>query len=230
MENFLEHFRVFMRNRIKMFRVMKISLMFLLISVMQVSASVYSQNGSISVQFSEIELTDLFWELQESADVVFIYKSKDLAGFDKVSLNKENTSIEAILDEVLEGKNLTYSIDDKVIIIKKVEPVKETPVQKEVEQEKKTIKGTVTDADGNSLPGVSVVVKGTTNGSATDIDGKYAINFEGDNVILVFSFVGMVSQEISYNGQASQNVVLIADSEQMDEVVVVGYGTMKKRI
>lgn len=223
-----EHFRAFMRNRIKIYRVMKISLVFIILSMMQVSATVYSQNGNITVNVSEIELSDLFWELQESAGIVFIYKSKDLAGFNKVNLNKKNTSIEVILDEVLKGKGLDYSIDDNVVIVKKVAVKSEMATSKERQQEKKKQRGIVRDVDGNPIPGVSVIVKGTRDGTATDQDGKYIIEIKDEASILVFSFIGMISQEVSCLGEAVQNITLVSDVEQVEEVVVTGYFTARK--
>ena len=92
-----------------------------------------------------------------------------------------------------------------------------------------TVKGKVTDADSFGLPGVSVLVKGTSNGVATDVNGNYTINNVPSNATLVFSFVGMTTQEVSVNGQSSVNVVLMEDSQSLEEVVVVGYGTVKKK-
>jgi len=92
------------------------------------------------------------------------------------------------------------------------------------------VKGVVTSADdGQPIPGVSVVVKGTTNGTTTDIDGNYTVNAPG-HAILVFSFVGMTSQEVQVNMQSVINVVLATEHTNIDEVVVVGYGVQKKSV
>ncbi|MCK5678824.1 MAG: carboxypeptidase-like regulatory domain-containing protein, partial [Flavobacteriaceae bacterium] len=87
-----------------------------------------------------------------------------------------------------------------------------------------TVSGTVTGDDG-PLPGVNVIVKGTSNGTATDFDGNYSIDGVGEDAILVFSFIGFINQEISVNSQSTINVQLQADSEALDEVIVIGYGT-----
>jgi TonB-linked SusC/RagA family outer membrane protein len=205
---------------------MKLSLVLMIIGMLQVSASVYSQNGRISVDVSEMELSELIWELQETSGVVFIYKSSDLQGYDKVSISKNDASIEEILNEALEGKPLGYTIDDDVVIIQR--KIEEKPVPAEEAQEKKSIKGVVTDDQGIPLPGVSVVIKGSNVGVATNIDGEYSLEFDQENVVLIFSFVGMMPQEIAYSGQVVQNVTLTADTEQMAEVVVTGYQSISK--
>lgn len=201
--------------------------MFLIIGSLQLSASVYSQNGKMNVQVSEMKLADLLWELQESSEFVFVYRTDDIQGIGNISLDLENTSIEDILDEVLSDTHLEYKLDNNVVVIKKKE-LQPIVVETDSVQEKKELKGTVTDEDGNTLPGVSVVVKGTTNGTATDIDGNYTINFDEGKFVLVYSFVGMVSQEIAYNGQSVLNVTLAMDAEVMDEVVVTGYSTISR--
>jgi TonB-dependent Receptor Plug Domain. len=124
----------------------------------------------------------------------------------------------------LEGTDLEYYIENNVVVIRKKDPVYEQPV----EQEKKEIKGTVTDDQGVPLPGVSVVIKGTSVGVATDIDGNYVLEIDSNNAVLVFSFVGMLPQEIAYKGQSVQNVSLGADTEQMAEVVVTGYQSISR--
>lgn len=201
--------------------------MFLIIGSLQLSANVYSQNGKMNVQVSEMKLADLLWELQESSEFVFVYRTDDIQGIGNISLDLENTSIEDILDEVLFDTHLEYKLDNNVVVIKKKE-LQPIVVETDSVQEKKKLKGTVTDADGNTLPGVSVVIKGTNTGVATDIDGNYTINFDEGKFVLVYSFVGMVSQEIAYNGQSVLNVTLAMDAEVMDEVVVTGYATISK--
>ena len=98
----------------------------------------------------------------------------------------------------------------------------------EAVQQNRAVTGVVKDATGEPMIGVTIRVKGTGNGTVTDIDGKYTLNVSGNNAILVFSFVGYQSQEISVGGRSSIDVVLKEDSEMIDEVVVVGFGTQKK--
>ncbi|MBN2743502.1 MAG: TonB-dependent receptor [Marinilabiliaceae bacterium] len=96
--------------------------------------------------------------------------------------------------------------------------------------QQKTISGVVKDNSNDPIPGVSILIKGTTNGTITDIDGKYSLTVPGDNAVLVYSFIGMKSQEITVGTQSTINVSLISDTEEIDEVVVVGYGVQKKKL
>ncbi|UCS95919.1 TonB-dependent receptor [Echinicola marina] len=93
----------------------------------------------------------------------------------------------------------------------------------------KQISGTVTDESGEPLPGVSILEKGTTNGTVTDLDGKYSISVASSESVLIFSFIGMESKEIPVGSQSSLNVVLASDTESLEEFVVIGYGSQKKR-
>jgi TonB-linked SusC/RagA family outer membrane protein len=196
----------------------------LLVGMLQVSASVYSQNGKISVDVKEMELSDLLWELQESSGIVFVYKTKDLKGLEKVTVSKQNSNLQEVLDEVLEGTGLEYVFNEDVVSIKR-EAVK--PIQEEDNERK--VSGKVVDSSDTPLPGVSVLLKGTYNGVASDLDGKFSIKIpERENIILVFSFVGMESQEVVYEGQKHIKVVMKDGASGLDEVVVTGYQEINK--
>jgi TonB-linked SusC/RagA family outer membrane protein len=227
MEKKSDFFRNILRKRIKMFRIMKLTLLLLIFSVLQVTASVYAQNGKLNVHVENMQLSDLLWELQEESGVVFIYQTDDLKNVGTVSLEKSNASIAEVLDEALLDTDLEYVLDGNVVVIKKKE-FEPAPVNTPVQQEKKTITGKVTDDQGIPLPGVSVVIKGTNTGVATNMDGEYILELEDKKAVLVFSFVGMQSEEIAYEGQAVQDIILTTDAEQMAEVVVTGYQTISK--
>ncbi len=185
-----------------------------------------SQEVSLA-RYENATLIEVFEDIKVQTGYGILYKIQDINPEIRVDMNVENTSVQEILGDALEGTDLDYKVQDGVIVIFKAEKSNQ-PEESDREQEKRVLKGTVTDADGNTLPGVSVVVKGTTNGVATDIDGNYNIKIEGDNAVLVFSFVGMISQEIAYRGQVDLNVVLKYDTANLDEVVVTGYQTLSR--
>ncbi|WP_421918542.1 SusC/RagA family TonB-linked outer membrane protein [Marinifilum sp.] len=199
---------------------MKITVLLLLIGILQVSASVYSQNGRISVEVNEMELSDLLWQLQEESGIVFVYKTKDLKGIDKVTVNKEDATLSEILDELLEDTSLEYRLKDDVVTIKR--KAKEIDQQQQ-QQDVKTIKGKVTDKNGLALPGVSVRIKGTYTGTSTNNDGIYEIAVS-EGAVLVFSFVGMESKEIMVGTQAVISVVMNESDTQLEDVIVTGLG------
>lgn len=189
-------------------------------------ANGFTQDVALA-KYHDATLVEVFESLKEQTGYGILYKESEINPDVRVNMSKENSDVYKVLEEVLQETGLTFKVQDEVIVIFK-EVVEESVNLEDTEQEKKILTGKVTDANGIALPGVSVVIKGTSTGVATDIDGNYSIKFEGQNVVLVFSFVGMVAQEIVYNGQSVQNMILSADAEQMAEVVVTGYQTISK--
>jgi TonB-linked SusC/RagA family outer membrane protein len=181
--------------------------------------------GVAFVKFEDASLYEVFESLKEQTGYGVLYRESEINEDVRVNMTFENSNVYEVLEEALDETGLTFKVQDEVIVIFKETARPETPVAK---QEKKSLKGKVTDEEGIPLPGVSVVIKGTNIGVATNIDGEYSLEFEQNNVVLVFSFVGMNPQEFAYEGQKVMNVTLTADSEQMAEVVVTGYQTLSK--
>jgi len=153
-------------------------------------------------------------EINRITGVRFIYNSNDIKGTQNISIDTKNSKISEILDKTLVNNNLTYELYENTIVIKK---------EKQSAQDKKiTILGKVTDQDGQALPGATIRIKGTSIGTATDMDGKYKISVTSSNTILVFSFIGMKSQEVKIGKNQNINIKLLPDSEEIDEVVVTG--------
>jgi TonB-linked SusC/RagA family outer membrane protein len=208
----------------KTLRGMKLTAILFFLAIFTVAAEGFSQGTRISMKMENASLKEVFRELKSLSDLTFVYSEGMVANVKIDEINLQNVSVEEALNDCLEGTELEYYIENNVVVIRKKAPVVEQPIK----QVKKEIKGKVTDDQGMPLPGVSVVIKGTNTGVATDIDGNYIIEMESNNAVLLFSFVGMNPQEIAYNGQSVINVKLTTDSEQMEEVVVVGYGTQKR--
>jgi TonB-linked SusC/RagA family outer membrane protein len=183
------------------------------------------QEGKLNLNLGKTTFKEVFAEIQKQTGYIVMYNNAMLDKHESLDLNVTDADLKDVLQDILKEKGLIYKVKDEFIIIEKDKSAK--PMQKE-EQEKKELKGTITDEDGNTLPGVSVVIKGTTTGVATDIDGNYTIQFEKNNVVFVFSSVGMTPQEVNYKGQLVQNITLANDSEQMDEVVCTGYQTLSR--
>ncbi len=195
-------------------------LLFLLFffAVFSVVAKGYCQEGGISLKLHDVSLKEVFKELKSLSGYTFVYSESMLKGLRLKELDLQNASIKEVLDESLKNTDLDYYLQQKVVVIRKATPKLETLFQ----QENHRIQGKVSDEDGNPLPGVSVVIKGTNIGAATDENGMYVLEFGGNDVVLVFSFIGMISREIEYTGQSSLNLVLKEDTKQVDEVVVTG--------
>lgn len=200
----------------------KCTLLFVLLGIMSTNASVYSQTGQqISLSMKDSYLKDVLWAIERQTTFVFMYNQEDLDKAGKVSVNVKAADIEKILRECLKGTGLTYVIEDAVIVLK---PVKDDEKKKEIR-----IAGRVTDEEKQPLPGVTVRVKGVNLGTATNAEGRYSLTLpEMKEVVLVYTFVGMVTQEVKYTGKDTINVVMKEDKVKMDEVVVTGYMNVRK--
>ncbi|MBK5262282.1 MAG: TonB-dependent receptor [Peptostreptococcaceae bacterium] len=163
--------------------------------------------------------------IEDQSNYDFVYNNNDFNVEKKVNITMNNASIQEILDRLLEETGMGYKIVDHVIIIR---PKEVNNFSKIEDQAKKTVTGKVTDSSDSPLPGVTVVVKGTTNGSITDSEGNYNLAKIPGDAILVFSFIGMKTQEIPMAGKTSINVTMIVESIGIDEVVAIGYGTKLK--
>lgn len=201
---------------------MKLTTILLLFVMLTATAgSSYSQNARLNLKMKDASLIDVFREIERSSDFGFFFKSEELDLNKHISVDLENATIDQVLKTIL-VENYTYRIIDKNIIITRSS-------ESNGVQQQQSVSGKVTDSSGQSLPGVSVVIKGTTKGIITDADGKYSLANVPANATLQFSFVGMKTQEIPVTGKATINVVLAEETVGIEEVVAVGYGTVKKR-
>ena len=202
---------------------MKLCTCLLLCSVMSISANVRAQHARMSLELKGVTLEEVIWALEKKSDITFFYNVTDVAGSNKVDAVFKDAPLEKILTEVLRGTNLSYEIQGKVVVIKRY---LSSPVSDSLKSV--TINGVVKDSHGNGLPGVTVVLKGTTTGVATANDGDFSITIpKRDSVVLVFSFVGMTTKEVVWKGEKTLNVVLLDEVSEMEEVVITGIFTRK---
>lgn len=180
------------------------------------------------MELSNASLKEVLSEIKQQTNFKVLYKSTDVKSVNNINGKFENVPVMNILDQCLKGTKLGYRIQDKVIVI---HPVNK-PAKVDAQQEKRTVKGVVLDEEGIPLPGVSVVIKGTTNGISTDIDGNFAISYvPTGNDILQISFIGMKTQEIVLKDQTTLKVVLKSASEQIKEVVITtGYQKVDRKL
>ncbi|NEW81443.1 MAG: TonB-dependent receptor [Mariniphaga sp.] len=202
---------------------MRLTVALILLSLVHVSASVYSQNKKLNLNLKNASLQQVFKAIQEQSEFDFFYRNEQIPSSANVSVQSDNEPVEAILDNVLKGTGLNYYILDKDIVISS----KEIGLSNSSQQQKK-ITGKVTDSSGASLPGAAVVVKGTTTGATTEADGTFKLLIPSDAKLLVFSFVGMKTQEVAITSKSEYNIVLTEETVGIEEVVAIGYGTVKK--
>lgn len=203
---------------------MKIFLFFAFLAIGTCFASeTYSQETSFNINTSNKTVKEVIKEIENSSEFIFFYLDKSIDLNRKVSVNAQNERIDAILDQLFSGTENSYSISDRQIIISK----KEAPIAANTNQATKTITGTVRDAMG-PVPGANIVVKGTTNGTITDLDGRFTLSNVPLNATLQISYIGYLPQEVEVANQSSFTIVLNEDNQALDEVVVIGYGSVRK--
>lgn len=187
-----------------------------------IASGTYSQSAKISLDLQQTTIKYALKEIENTSNYFFLYNN-DLINVDKViNVKVENRGIEEVLDLLFQGEDVKYVVMDRQIII-----TPKTSGTLTVSQQS-PVKGKVTGVTGEPLPGVTVVVKGTTTGTITDIEGNFSLPVRrGD--ILVFSFVGMQKQEVPYDGQQTINAVMREEELALDEVIVIGYGTTKRK-
>jgi len=205
---------------------MGVAFAFLLLDFGNVTASVYSQETSVRVKVENATVEDVLKNIEEQTEFRFLYRSDLLRNIPAQNVNVKDARVEDILNKILVPYGFTYEIDDRTVIIKKAD--KPADVKKPATQQKQDIKGKVTDKEGKPIPGVSIVVKGTTMGTITDPDGNYTLSIPEKAQTLVFSFVGMEPQEVAIDGRSQIDITMKDSNVGLNEVVVVGYGTQRK--
>ncbi len=200
----------------KFFVIMRLSCVFLVVSMLHVTATVYSQNKVVSIDAENISLEQLFAEIERQADVKFLFRHESVDG-KKAVITAKNVPVDQVLNNVLPTNGLRYSLVGNNLIV----------IASAVQLEGADVSGTVTDESGDPMPGVNIIIKGTQSGTVTDVNGKFSLKVKKGET-LVFSFIGYISQEIEPAGSPLQ-ITLVEDTKLIDEVVVVGYGKMARK-
>jgi len=213
---------------IKILRIMKLTTFLILFLLFDVSASVYSQGTKLSVKIESRSLSEIFEEIEEQSDFRFFYQNEQIQDVKGKTIDVSNKNIEAVMSELLDDTEVSYKIVEKNIIV--FPKSEENYNLGSIVQQVKTISGKVSDFSGVPLPGATVVIKGTTVGTITDIDGNYSLSQVSANATLIFSFVGMETIEIEVANQNVINVALKDESIGLEEVVAIGYGVQKKSV
>lgn len=205
----------------KWLKIMKLTFFIFLVSLLTVNATSYSQENKLNLKLTKRTLSDVFEEVERQSDYYFLFKDGELDTSRKISIDLEGADIEEVLDVVLDGTSMNYQFVDRYIVIGNPGSAMY------ITQQTKKLKGKVTDDSGNTMPGVTVFIKGTSNGTTTNMDGNYEINVNPGTTI-VFSFVGMESQEVIYSGEDKLNIILRPDALEVEEVVVTALGIRRE--
>jgi TonB-linked SusC/RagA family outer membrane protein len=211
----------------KWFLMMKLTMLLILAGLMQVSATVYSQATKFNFRAENKQVVEVLNEIEESSDFRFFYIREQVDVERKVTVRANGATVEQILDELFAGQGISYKVmDDNMVLLSPDVSIKK--MESVVSQQQNAVSGKVTDTAGQPLPGVTVVVKGTTQGTVTNADGNYSLSSIPENATLVFSFIGMKTQEVVVGNQTSINISMMEDAIGLEEVVAIGYGTQKK--
>jgi TonB-linked outer membrane protein, SusC/RagA family len=199
---------------------MKLTLLLTVLTLVNAAGSVYSQSKGLTLSLKNATLQEVFNKIEDQSKFKFFYQNEQIDVNRLVSVNVEGAKVEDLLDKLFANANVKYRVlEDNLVLL----------TADKLQQNKVT--GTVVSAkDGQPLPGVSVQEKGTTNGAMTDVNGKFSIIVQGSSSVLVFSFIGYLSDEKEVGSQTVINVTLNEDIKQLDEVVVIGYGQQKKSL
>ena len=189
------------------------------------SANSFAQQEKVNLDLRDVSIKTLFSEIQRQTKLHFIFSNEQANRLDKLTVKATDETVKSVLDRIFEGTGFTYTFRDDIIMVR-------FEGEKTVQQVKKEviIRGVVKDKHGESLPGVSVWLKGTTVGVATDVKGEFRLTVPmQDTIILRFTFIGMKPKDVVYDEKIKSMLVILEDNvTEMDEVVVTGYQEIKK--
>jgi TonB-linked SusC/RagA family outer membrane protein len=221
---FLQDYRYLFACSGKIFKIMRLSVFFIVLTSLQALAvKNYAQSQKMGLKVEKATIAEVLNQIEDESDYFFFYNNKTVSLDKVVSLDLKDMTITQILDILFKGSDIDYTINNRQIILSGKSPVVTGT------QQYKTVTGKVTDSFGQPLPGVSIVIRGTTNGTITGLDGNYSLPNVRADVTLVFSFVGMKSLEVPVLSKTVIDVALEEEKLNIDEVVVIGYGTAKRR-
>lgn len=212
----------------KFFNVMRLSTLGLFACAFATyAADVDAQTAKVNITNSRMTIGAFIEQVEKETGYMFVYNKREVDANRTVSLETGDSSVADCLNRVFKGSGITYVFDDDYIVLTKRGTEKQLSTV--AQQVGKTITGVIVDETGLPIIGANVVEKGTTNGTVTDIDGKFTLQLSSDNATLVISYIGYLEQQLSVKNQKNWNLVMKEDSQSLDEVVVVGYGVQKKK-
>lgn len=188
----------------------------------------YTQNARVTINKRNATIKEILNEIEKQTDYLFIYNDEINAN-EKVSVKAKQEAVSSVLNSMLKDKDMKYSMEGNHIILstnKNESPENQIEANTQ-QQQKKRISGTVLDENGQPIIGANIVEVGTTNGTVTDVDGNFSLNVD-ENATIHISYIGYLEQDINTAGKTSFNITLLEDTQALEEVVVIGYGTARK--
>lgn len=208
------------RNTVRITNIIGLLLMFVVCSA---TASNYAQSFKISIKKQDARIIEILKEIENSSEFTFFFNDNQVNVDKRTSLKVRNASLEDVLNQLFDKSEYIYQIIDRQVVIRR----KSVDLSVNEISQRRKITGTVRDEKGEAVIGANIVVKGTLNGTITNIDGQFTLNVPKDAVLQV-SYIGYLSQEIEVKDKTTLMISLKEDTQKLGEVVVVGYGTQKK--
>ncbi len=218
------------KRKVKQKKIMRIMKMFMLFAFLSIGACFanqsYSQETFFTFELTNRTVEDVFSEIEESSEYIFFYLDHSLDLSRKVSVKVKDQQVSAVLDQVFKGTDNQYHISDRQIIISKASSPSVSPSVQQ--QATRTITGVVSD-DLGPVAGANIVIKGTTQGVISGVDGKFVLEKVPENATIQVSYIGYITEEIAITNQTHLNILLKEDAVGIEEIVVVGFGKQKKQ-
>jgi len=208
---------------------MRMTLLFLFAALFQLQANnSYSQNTKISLDIKNSSIEKILQTIEEKSEFYFLYNSKLIDVDRKADIQAKEESISSVLNRLFNAEDVEYEVKGTQIILHPKEMNRiASELMAGIRQQKRAISGKITDQQGEPIIGANIVEKGTTNGTVTDIDGNFSLQV-GEEAVVQITYIGYLEQEIPATSTALSNIVLIEDTRALDELVVIGYGVVRK--
>ena len=214
MQKKLFYYLFYRKRYVKFFRIMRLCFLFVFLGMLSATAKTIAQEQVISLNLKNVTYLELFNELHRQTGVRFLYSSDQLENLSRIDVVADRKKMREVLEDALKETSLTCVFEEDMVMLRERQ-------QQQVSE--LVVKGLVTDTKKQPLPGGTVMIKGTSLGTVTDAEGHYVLTIpQRDELVLVFSFVGMNSREVTYKGEKELNVELEEKIAEMDEVVVTG--------
>lgn len=214
MQKKLFYYLFYRKRYVKFFQIMRLCFLFVFLGMLSATAKTIAQEQVISLNLKNVTYLELFNELHRQTGIRFLYSSDQLENLSRIDVVADRKKMREVLEDALKETSLTCVFEEDMVMLRERQ-------QQQVSE--LVVKGLVTDTKKQPLPGVTVMIKGTSLGTVTDAEGHYVLTIpQRDELVLVFSFVGMNSREVTYKGEKELNVELEEKIAEMDEVVVTG--------
>lgn len=218
---------LYQRKHLKrFFNIMRIATLCMFVCIFASYASnVNSQTAKVNITNPQMTIRNFIKQVEEETGYMFVYNKEEVDANKTISLKTGKNTVAECLENIFQGSGISYVFEDGYVVLTKRAA---GPVVTAMQQSDKIVKGVVTDETGMAVIGANIFIKGSTLGTITDMDGNFSLEVPSDNSVVIISYIGYVEQQIPVKGRKNWSVVLKEDTQNLDEIVVVGYGTQRK--